>query len=120
LGLDVAGYEIHHGRTTRAADVTSWLVLDGTSEGATDGRRVWGTSLHGLFESDAFRAAFLGLPAATWSFEETRQRQIDGIADVVEQHLDLSAIEKLIRSGDQPGIASISLPVSTRPPMADS
>ena len=76
LECDVGGYEIHHGHTSRRDGVAGWLSLDdsyGTeTEGATspDGS-VLGTSLHGLLESDGFRAASSwrsgrGGPSASW------------------------------------------------------
>jgi adenosylcobyric acid synthase len=99
LGHGVAGYEIHHGRTQRGPSTKPWLVLDGEDEGATNGVDVWGTSLHGLFEGDAFRAAFLGLDAPGASFADRRARHIEAIADVVEEHLDMAAVERLITDG---------------------
>jgi adenosylcobyric acid synthase len=97
-GHEVSGYEIHHGRTVRGPSAAPWLVLGEEDEGATDGARVYGTSLHGLFESDGFRAAFVGLPASTWSFAVARERQLDRTADLLESHLDLAAIERIIES----------------------
>ena len=108
-GLDrpVGGYQIHHGRTTSDAP---WIELDdgwGTeAEGATspDGA-VLGTSLHGIFEADAFRTAFLEAVAARSgrafrasgvSFAAAREAQFDRLADLVEAHLDMAAIERLI------------------------
>jgi adenosylcobyric acid synthase len=107
-GQRVTGYQIHHGRTP-AAD--GWVVLDDAygseSDGATgsDGA-VKGTSLHGLFEEDGFRTAFLSEVAARrgkrWgatgvSFAAARESQIDRLADLVEAHLDWPAVEALLR-----------------------
>ncbi|MCU1375532.1 MAG: cobyric acid synthase CobQ [Actinomycetia bacterium] len=94
-GHDVTGYEIHHGRVARGPRATPWLVLDGEDEGATDGARCWGTSLHGLFEADGFRAAFLGVTGSA-SFALARERQLDAVADLLEAHLDLAALEAII------------------------
>jgi adenosylcobyric acid synthase len=102
LGHAVAGYEIHHGRTAAA---NPWLVLDDEPEGAAAGRCL-GTSLHGLFEEDGFRGAFLQLVAArrgrpftpsAVSFAAAREAQIDRIADMVGAHLDMPRIEALLR-----------------------
>jgi adenosylcobyric acid synthase len=106
----VTGYQIHHGRTTSDAP---WITLAdrwGTQpEGAANGDgSVVGTSLHGLFESDAFRAAFLaalarrrgkGFAPSGISFAAAREAQFDRLADLLETHLDMTAIEKLIASG---------------------
>ncbi|MCU1378552.1 MAG: cobyric acid synthase CobQ [Acidimicrobiales bacterium] len=96
LGHAVTGYEIHHGRVGRG-EAVPWLTLDGEDEGATDGGRHWGTSLHGLFEADAFRAAFLGIAQGA-SFAAAREHQLDAMADLLEAHLDLAAVEALINS----------------------
>jgi adenosylcobyric acid synthase len=108
-GLAVSGYQIHHGRTTSEAP---WITLDdhwgSGPEGAMnrDGS-ILGTSLHGLFEGDDFRAAFLSAVAARRaktfapsgvSFAAARGAQFDRLADLVEAHLDLAAVEKLIAS----------------------
>lgn len=93
-GVEVHGYEIHHGRVRRGS-AAPWLVLDGEPEGATDGGRIHGTSLHGLFEADDFRADYLGITASA-SFGAARRAQIEAVADLVEGNLDLPAIERLV------------------------
>jgi adenosylcobyric acid synthase len=93
-GCGVHGYEIHHGRVHRGSS-QPWLLLDGEAEGATDGGRVWGTSLHGVLEDDAFRAAFLGI-ARSAPFASAREAQLDAVADLLEAHLDLAAVARLV------------------------
>jgi adenosylcobyric acid synthase len=110
-GRPVAGYEIHHGRVGPAGDpVAPWLVLDGEGEGARapgpQGQVVLGTSLHGIFESDAVRAAVLSLAAGRpWRsrtrFAAARSAQVDRLADLLEDHLDLAAVERLIETGPE-------------------
>jgi adenosylcobyric acid synthase len=114
MGQVVEGYEIHHGRVERGAGTPAWVHLDDASgaeeEGAVDPDRaaVVGTSVHGLFESDGFRATFLTevgrrrgkafVPAGT-SFAAARERQIDRLADLLEAHVDLDHLFALIQLG---------------------
>jgi adenosylcobyric acid synthase len=100
LGAPTTGYEIHHGRVTRGAG-------DDFLGGARSGG-VFGTMWHGSLEGDAFRAAFLGEVARrcgrTWepsdvSFAASRERRLDLLAGLVEEHLDLDALHDLAVSG---------------------
>jgi adenosylcobyric acid synthase len=114
LDRDVAGYEIRHGTPARTGD-EGWVELHDEhgdeSEGATAGGRVYGTSVHGLFENDEFRRAFLSRVAAARdrpfapsadSFAAARTRFHDAVADAVEAHLDLDAIAGLIAGARHP------------------
>ena len=65
-------------------------------EGAHAGR-FWGTTLHGLFEDDGFRAAFLGIAPSGLSFAAAREAQLDRLADMLEAHLDLAALEAIVK-----------------------
>jgi adenosylcobyric acid synthase len=110
LGEALAGYQIHHGRTV---GTDPWINLDDTWGAEPDGARssdggVLGTTLHGLFESDGFRAAFLTEVArrrgktfisSGVSFAAAREAQLDRLADLVEAHLDTAALEALIKEG---------------------
>jgi len=106
MGQRVSGYEIHDGVTTRGAGAAGWVHLDDVygseDEGAVDpeGRAV-GTSLHGLFEEDGFRATFLTeigrrrdktfVPAGV-SFAAAREAQFDRLADLIEANVDLAGL----------------------------
>jgi adenosylcobyric acid synthase len=72
--------------------------------------RVLGTTLHGLFEADGFRAAVLTGVAhragKTWApggvdFAAARLTRLDRIADTLEAHLDLGRLAALIGGGDR-------------------
>jgi adenosylcobyric acid synthase len=102
-GLDINGYEIHHGQTEGAGQVPAVTRNDGAAIGfaSADGR-FFGTYLHGLFDNDDFRRWFIdrlrcrrGLAA----IGEVRARYdiepaLDRLAAVVRANLDLAAIYK--------------------------
>ena len=99
LGQRVSGYQIHHGRVRSGQP---WIALDDAygeePEGAVNDR-FFGTALHGLFEDDGFRTAFLGIEPSGASFAAAREAQLDRLADLLEAHLDLAAVEALIKEG---------------------
>lgn len=112
-GLEVRGYEIHMGSSEPTApDSPSLLQLDADGDGvprqdgcADASGRIWGSYLHGLFDNDGFRHAWLaGLGRAGEGRVFDRQAAYDRLADHFEAHLDLDAIEHMIRagSGDAP------------------
>ncbi|QYJ05478.1 cobyric acid synthase [Nocardioides panacisoli] len=83
---DPAGYEIHHGRIA----------------GERECGPVTGTMVHGSLEDDATRAAYLrdalGVDSRA-SFPAARERRLDLLGDLVEQHLDVDALLALARDG---------------------
>ena len=95
-GAPVWGYEMHLGVTTDAGVARPMLELDGGPDGAVsaDGL-VAGCYLHGLFASDPFRRAFLarlGAPASAVAYHQMIETVLDGLADHLERHLDLTAL----------------------------
>lgn len=69
------------------------------------GGQIWGTYLHGLFDNDLFRRAWLngirmtkGLPAVSVSFNarERKQQEFDRVANIVREHLDMNRIYEII------------------------
>ena len=110
LGQRVTGYEIHHGHSVPATTTSAmrpWIDTDHGPEGSRSSTgAVFGTAIHGLFEEDDFRRAFLadvavraGIawdPGPKVSFASARERRFDTIADAIEANVDTSAIMDLI------------------------
>lgn len=110
-GPSFEAYEIHLGRTrTRPGVVPRALVEEGSGlrpDGAVsaDGR-LWGTYLHGFFDSADVRAVLLaemGRPAALRGvdYRAVREAQYARLARIVSAHVDVRALLRLAegRSG---------------------
>ncbi|MCG8295333.1 cobyric acid synthase [Pseudomonas entomophila] len=97
----VSGYEIHAGVTHGPGLEHPAVQLDdGRNDGAisADGQ-ILATYLHGLFEGSQSCAALLrwaGLAdAQAIDYEALRERDIERLADLVEQHLDTERLRQL-------------------------
>jgi adenosylcobyric acid synthase len=106
----VAGYRIHMGITSGPALERPAAHLDGRPDGAIsqDGQ-ILATYCHGLFDQPQALAALLTwaghAPAAGFDANERRERDIERLADAVEQHLDLARLaEWLPALEDKPGV----------------
>ncbi|MGC8463782.1 MAG: cobyric acid synthase [Acidimicrobiales bacterium] len=114
FGQPANGYQIHHGAVrahgpafVELDDADGDADGDGTVGTTPAGGTVWGTSLHGLLEPDGVRAALLEAVAlragkrvgSSRSFEAVRQRRIDRLADLLEHHLDLGALDRILAEG---------------------
>jgi Cobyric acid synthase len=98
---EVSGYEIHAGVTCGAALANAAVVLeDGRRDGAqsADGQ-ILGTYLHGVFETPAACGALLrwaGLQdVQAVDYHALRERDIERLADLVENHLDTDLLRNL-------------------------
>jgi adenosylcobyric acid synthase len=107
-GEAVTGYEIHHGVVTAEGGEP---FPGGCAAGA-----VLGTTWHGIFESDGFRGALLRRVAAAAGrsfepggvrFASLRERKLDTLADLVEEHMDTGALLNLIDRGAPAGLPFI-------------
>jgi adenosylcobyric acid synthase len=104
-GLQVTGYEIHHGRTTCDACEPLLTRTDGQIVGvAARDKRVWGTYLHGVFDADAFRRWFVdrlrvrrGLdPLGTAIGRYDIEPALDRLAEVVRASLRMDEIYRIM------------------------
>ena len=108
-GVEVHGYEIHQGVLTRDGGVPFF---------ADEGCRVEavaGTVWHGLLENDSFRREYLGYVARVAGrsftgaqdvcFEAIRDAQLDGLADLIAEHVDRDQLLGLLTAGHRPGPA---------------
>jgi adenosylcobyric acid synthase len=104
-GEQVTGYEIYHG----VVDVTGGEPFPGGCRAGA----VYGTTWHGIFESDGFRRSVLRQAAtdagrsfepARVEFAKVRERRLDTLADLVAGHLDTGALLRLIEHGPPPGL----------------
>ena len=108
FGAQVTGYEIHHG-VVAASGITAEPFPGGCRSGT-----VWGTSWHGTLENDEFRRAFLTevaalagrdfKPAPDTCFAALREAAFDLLGDLVAEHLDTTALLRLIEGGPTPGL----------------
>jgi adenosylcobyric acid synthase len=108
----VRGYEIHMGRTSRGAanpcfQIEASTIWEGNVRGdegaASENGRVWGTSIHGLFDQAGFRRGWLNrardrkglppiLPRESDLVATQLRAELDRWADHLEQYVNMEAI----------------------------
>jgi adenosylcobyric acid synthase len=112
-GLDVTGYEIHHGKTTLLGGCRSLFKIverkaqalgdeerDGT---ISEDSRIWGTYIHGLFDEDLFRRSFLNRirarknrPALRGRLSFDVEREFDKLAKLLRDNIDMKLLYKIL------------------------
>jgi len=94
--VDVFGYEIHAGVTSGITGDAPIKLDSGPDGYVSDDGLVFGSYLHGIFESEPACAAILrwaGLAEAKGcNFEQMREDGINRVADAIEQHMDLEKL----------------------------
>jgi adenosylcobyric acid synthase len=93
----IAGYRIHMGVTHGPALARPSTCLGGEPEGAVSAdNQIMATYCHGLFDSPQALAVLLEWaghkPTSTFDPNARRERDLDRLADAVEQSLDLSLL----------------------------
>ena len=103
-GQTVVGYEIHHGLTrTDLSPLFSYEDHSSCGTASANGL-IWGSYLHGIFDSDPFRRWFIdsvrqrkGLapysgPLCSYNLEPA----FDRLADVVRKGMDMDRVYQLL------------------------
>lgn len=104
-GLNVQGYEIHHGKTDVSGEAVLFVRQDNEVIGATgNGGLVWGTYLHGVFDSNEFRRWLIdrlrvrrglgavGKVAGVYDIEPA----LDNLAEVVRKSIRMDEVYRLM------------------------
>ncbi len=109
-GLEVDGYEIHSGRTQFQKE---YPLLFQPSNGdcpsslglCNEEGNVIGTYLHGFLDNDPIREGFLNYirnkrnlpqPEEQFNYREFRSRQLDRLADLVTQSINMNEVKHII------------------------
>lgn len=106
-GQPIQGYEIHMGQTSSPHPFCEIFRREGQPVESLDGAcsadgKIWGTYLHGIFDNDPLRRAWLaslGIQASTTPFIEQRNKTYDLLADALEASLDLKTLDRIITEG---------------------
>jgi len=111
---EVEGYEIHMGRTIIGNDIIPLTTITeklGEKVEIVDGAvsrdgRVFGTYIHGIFDSMAFTRKFLNnirkkkkwnpIKSDIKSYKEFKEREYDRLAEVVRKSIDLDRVYRIM------------------------
>ncbi len=107
LGSEVCGYEIRHGHPETHGGTPLIVDAQGDPEGCAAGATI-GTSWHGVLEHDGARRGLLRWVAARRriaftpafvDFGAERERQLDRLGDLIEEHVDTDGLRAVIEGG---------------------
>jgi adenosylcobyric acid synthase len=113
-GLDVSGYEIHHGKSRNIRNyMPAFNIIErkGKIVRDTDGvvamnGRIYGTYIHGIFDADTFRREFLnrirlkkGWDVLSNKTSFNPDRELDKLASLVRKNTDMKYLYKILKNG---------------------
>ncbi len=111
-GLEVSGYQIHHGITRGLKKQQPIFKITGDNKQtidsfdgiAVENGRAWGTYIHGIFDADIFRRDFLNrirlkknwppIPLVT-NFNP--DNELNKLAELVRKNIDMEYLYKILR-----------------------
>lgn len=105
---EVEGYEIHMGRTALREGAMPLVLLENGAEDGCQRGSVYGTYLHGFFDSTRCREALLNalckrkgvsLEAGAFDLKAYRESQYNALALAVREHLDMKLIYRILEAG---------------------
>ena len=106
-GKRICGYEIHMGRTRHSGKALFETTCENgiRQDGCVQGN-VFGTYIHGVFDADDFRQAFVNMLLRRKGLEEKkiretsfaayRQSQYDQLANVLRQSIDMERVYEIM------------------------
>ena len=107
-GAQLEGYEIHMGRTLLSEDATPLVRLEnGMPDGCQKGN-VYGSYLHGFFDSEGCREAILGalaaqkgvsLQAEPFDLKAYKERQYNLLAKRVRENIEMNMVYRILDAG---------------------
>ena len=107
-GTGLEGYEIHMGRTTLPEGAEPFLQLSNGMEDGCQAGNIYGSYLHGFFDTEACREAVLGALAAqkgislqgdAFDLKAYKEHQYDLLAKGVRENLDMALIYRILEAG---------------------
>lgn len=110
LGLNVTGYEIHMGKSENLGHSIACIQLEDGRVDALSNEQgtVFGSYLHGLFDSDGAASAMIekimekkGIQPSDEAFDlqAYKEKQYDLLADVVRNSLDMTQVYDILDNG---------------------
>jgi adenosylcobyric acid synthase len=106
-GAAVEGYEIHMGESTVAANNALLQLQDGRLDGCQSGN-IYGSYLHGFFDSSESREAILNslatakgadFTALAFNYANYKEQQYDLLAKGVREALNMPLIYRILEQG---------------------
>ncbi len=96
--IEGKGYEIHSGTTPTSRPLS--ILDDGIEDGYYLSDSCWGSYLHGIFDNrdviDGVLSQVKGATESLESYEESKERNYNALADHIRKHIDMERIYRIL------------------------